>query len=90
MATPGGLGASTRDATWLDYLRVRDRMTVAGREVEDKILGCHRGEGPPPTRYQLAHVPAAGHREEAPNASDPQAGTYDPGLPPGPSAKRPI
>ena len=72
-------------STWLDYLRVRDRMTVADRDVEDRILSFHRGEGPPLTRYLLAHVPASGHSEEV---SDPGAATYDPSLPPALSAGR--
>ena len=42
--------------TWLDHLRVRERMTVIDREVEDRILTYHQGEGPPFARYLLAHV----------------------------------
>ncbi len=33
--------------TWLDHLRVRERMTVVDREVEDRILSYHQGEGRP-------------------------------------------
>jgi quinol monooxygenase YgiN len=74
--------------TWLDHLRVRERMTVIDREVEDGILSYHQGEGPPLTRYLLAHVPPAGG-EHAPDVRDPRATVFDPSLPPALSAKQP-
>ena len=73
--------------TWLDHLRVRERMTVIDREVEDGILSYHQGEGEPLTRYLLAHVPAAGG-EHAPHMRDPRATVFDPNLPPALSAER--
>jgi MFS family permease len=73
--------------TWLDHLRVRERMTVVDREVEDRILSYHQGEGAPLTRYLLAHVPVAGG-EDAPNVRDPRATVFDPNLPPALSAER--
>jgi MFS family permease len=54
-------------STWLDHLRVRDRMTVVDREVEGRILAFHNGEGPPFSRYLLAHMPVeadAGHEPD--------------------------
>jgi hypothetical protein len=72
--------------TWLDHLRVRERMTVVDR-VEDRILSYHQGEGAPLTRYLLAHVPVAGG-EDAPNVRDPRATVFDPNLPPALSAER--
>jgi hypothetical protein len=73
--------------TWLDHLRVRERMTVVDREVEDGILSYHQAEGPPLTRYLLAHVPPAGG-EHAPHMRDPRATVFDPNLPPALSAER--
>ena len=44
-------------ATWLDYLRVRDRMTLADRQIEAQALSLHAGSEPPATRLLLAHLP---------------------------------
>ena len=73
--------------TWLDHLRVRERMTVTDREVEDLIQGHHQGEEPPLTRYLLAHVPVGGG-EHAPDVRDPRATVFDPNLPPALPAKQ--
>nr|WP_312891063.1 MFS transporter [Microvirga aerilata] len=75
--------------TWLDHLRVRERMTVVDREVEDRILSYHQDEGAPLTRYLLAYVPVAGG-EDAPNVRDPRATVFDPNLPPALSAERSV
>ena len=72
--------------TWLDHLRVRERMTVVDREVEDRVLTYHQGEGPPFARYLLAHVPVA-DGEGAPDASDSRATVFDVSLPPAFNAK---
>ena len=71
--------------TWLDHLRVRDRMTVTDREIEDEVLAFHTGEGPPATRHLLAHVPVAPAGEGASEAADRDA-IFDPSLPPTMSA----
>jgi quinol monooxygenase YgiN len=73
--------------TWLDHLRVRERMTVTDREVEDRVLTYHQGEGPPFARYLLSHIPVA-DGENTPNVSDPRTTVFDPSLPPGLSAER--
>ena len=73
--------------TWLDHLRVRERMTVVDREVEDRVLTYHQGEGPPFARYLLSHVPVA-DGEGAPDVSDRRATVFDPSLPPALTAKR--
>jgi hypothetical protein len=66
---------------------VPERVTVLDREVEDGILSYHRGEGPPLTRYLLAHVLVTGG-EDAPDVRDPRATVFDPNLPPALSAER--
>jgi MFS family permease len=75
--------------TWLDHLRVRDRMTVVDREVEDKILAYHRGKELPLSRYLLAHMPVAADTGDAPDTSGQQATVFDPSLPPALPAKQP-
>ena len=73
--------------TWLDHLRVRDRMTVADREVDARILAFHGGEGPPVTRYLLAHVPNAAAVGHGADPNDKRSMVYDPSLPPALTAK---
>jgi hypothetical protein len=53
--------------SWLDHLRVRDRMTVVDREVEGRILAFHKGEGPPFSRYLLAHMPVEADADHGPD-----------------------
>jgi MFS family permease len=74
--------------TWLDHMRVRDRMTVIDRKIEEEVLTYHRGEAPPFTRYLLSHIPAATDGEDRADASDQQAAVFDPTLPPGLATKR--
>ncbi len=74
--------------TWLDHLRVRERMTMIDREVEDEVLTYHRGEAQPLTRYLLSHVPAATGEDGADAREDQQAAIFDPTLPPNRVPKR--
>ena len=74
--------------TWLDHLRVHDRMTMADREVEDRILAFHRNGGPPLRRYLLAHFPVA-DGGDAPEPGERRATVFDPSLPPALMAERP-
>jgi len=74
--------------TWLDHLRVRDRMTVTDRELENEVLALHEGERSPATRYLLAHVPVAADGDNAPEASDCWDAIFDPSLPPAMSEGR--
>jgi MFS family permease len=74
--------------TWLDYLRMRDRMTMIDRQVEAEVLACHRGEAQPLTRYLLSHVPAATDGGDGTNAQDQRGTVFDPTLPPGLATKR--
>jgi hypothetical protein len=64
-------------------------MTILDREVEDRVLTYHQGEGPPFARYLLAHVPVA-DSEDAPDVRDPRATVFDPSLPPALSAERSV
>jgi len=74
--------------TWLDHLRVRERMTMVDRGVEDEVLTYHRGDAPPFTRYLLSHIPVTADREDGADARDQQAAVFDPTLPPGLASKR--
>jgi MFS family permease len=75
--------------TWLDYLRVCERMTMVDREVEKEVLTYHRSEAQPLTRYLLSHVPAATSGKDRADARDQRAAVFDPTLPPNLVAKRP-
>jgi hypothetical protein len=68
--------------TWLDHLRVRDRMTVTDREVEDEVLAFHGGDRPPATRHLLAHVPLAEQGDDVPEDAGRRGAIFDPSLPP--------
>jgi hypothetical protein len=74
--------------TWLDYLRMRERMTMIDREVEAEVLTYHRGETQPLTRYLLSHIPATTDGEDGAGARDQRATVFDPTLPPGLATKR--
>lgn len=43
--------------SWTDYLRQRNRTTIADREIEDRVRAFHRGEGPPRVRRWVQHRP---------------------------------
>jgi hypothetical protein len=75
--------------TWLDHLRVRERMTEADREAEDSVLTHHQGVRPPLSRFLLAHVPVA-DGEDAPDGKYQRATVFDPSLPPALSAERSV
>ena len=67
--------------TWLDYLRLRDRMTGVDRAIEREALALHAGEAPPAARHLLAHVPpSAAEGDRAPMAVE--SSVFDPSLPP--------
>ena len=74
--------------TWLDHLRVHERMTMVDREVENEVLTYHRSEARPLTRYLLSHVPAATAGEDRADAQDQRATVFDPTLPPNLATKR--
>ena len=78
-------GSDFETPTWLDHLRVRDRMTVTDRQIETEVLAFHGGEQPPATRHLLAHVPVAPDGEDA-EAADHRDAIFDPSLPPAMSA----
>ncbi len=73
--------------TWLDHLRVHDRMTIADREVDARIAAFHGGDGPPVSRYLLAHVPNAAAVGHGADPNDKRSMVYDPSLPPALTAK---
>jgi hypothetical protein len=68
-------------ATWVDHLRVRDRMTVVDREVENAVVRLHEGSASPLSRYLLAHVPVI-EREDALVANESRTDVFDASLPP--------
>jgi MFS family permease len=74
--------------TWLDHLRVRERMTVIDQEIEKEILAFHQGEQPPGTRYLLSHIPVETANRSAGESSSRHAATFDPNLPPAMRAHR--
>ena len=74
--------------TWLDHLRVRERMTVIDQEIEKEILAFHQGEQPPGTRYLLSHIPIETANRSAGESSSRHAATFDPNLPPAMRAHR--
>ena len=74
--------------TWLDYLRMRERMTIIDRQVEAEVLACHRGETQPLTRYLLSHIPATTDGEDGADVRNQRDTVFDPTLPPGLATKR--
>jgi MFS family permease len=47
--------------TWLDYLRQRQRATLADRDARERIVALHRGPDPPRLRHLLARAPGDAH-----------------------------
>ncbi|GAC1414957.1 MAG: MFS transporter [Acidobacteriaceae bacterium] len=39
--------------SWLDFLRARERMTVADEEIRKQVLALHNGDEPPRVSYQI-------------------------------------
>jgi hypothetical protein len=74
--------------TWLDYLRVHERMTMADRQVEAEVLTYHKGTVQPLPRYLLSHVPAAPTSDGGADARDLRATVFDPTLPSDLATKR--
>ncbi len=67
--------------TWLDYLRLAEHMTAVDLQVAERLRAFHRGEGPPVTRFLLAHVPDGGGTEQ-PREGIRERTVYDPSLAP--------
>lgn len=51
-------------STWLDYLRLIERMTSIDIEVAHRVLAFHDTSEPPVTRFLLAHVPEGGGTDQ--------------------------
>jgi MFS family permease len=70
-------------ATWLDYLRQRQRFTMADREASLRIHALHRGEGLPKVRHLIERTPtAASNRKTQTEQITERASVMDPNLPP--------
>ena len=69
-------------ATWLEYLRQRQRLTLADSEVALKAQSFHRGANPPRVRHQLERTPTAASnaKSEAERIRE-RASVVDPYLP---------
>jgi len=69
--------------TWLDYLRQRQRLTMADREVALNVDAFHRDEASPKVRHLLERTPtvASNRKSEAEQISE-RASRVDPYLPP--------
>jgi len=69
--------------TWLEYLRQRQRFTVADREAALRVRAFHRGEEPPKIHHMLERTPtaASSQKSEAEQISE-RASVVDPNLPP--------
>jgi MFS family permease len=69
--------------TWLEYLRQRQRLTLADGEVALNVTAFHRGDGSPKVRHQLGRTPtaASNRKSEAERISE-RASVVDPRLPP--------
>jgi len=50
--------------SWTDYLRQRNRATIADREIEERVRAFHRGDGPPLVRRLIERRPEAGPQAE--------------------------
>lgn len=74
--------------TWLDHLRVHDRMTVADREVGARMLAFHGGDRSPVSRYLLAHIPVEATAARGVDPTDQRHMVFDPSLPPALAGKR--
>jgi hypothetical protein len=74
--------------TWLDHLRVHDRMTAADREVDARMQAFHGGDRPPVSRYLLAHIPVEATAGRGADPTDQRHMVFDPSLPPALAGKR--
>ncbi len=74
---------SFQSATWLDYLRQRQRFTMADREAALRVHAFHRSEQLPQVRHLIERTPttASHHKSEAEQLSE-RASVVDPNLPP--------
>jgi len=53
--------------SWIDYLRQRERFTASDREIRDRVISFHRGNGPP----RITHTIYAKERNTE-NSSKPE------------------
>ncbi len=72
-----------QSATWLDYLRQRQRFTMADRDVALNVRAFHRGEDAPKVRHLIERTPTASssNKSDAERMSE-RASVVDPNLPP--------
>jgi len=69
--------------TWLEYLRQRQRLTMADREIALTVHAFHRGEDSPKVRHLLERTPtAASNRKSEAEQIRERASLVDPRLPP--------
>ena len=72
-----------QSATWLDYLRQRQRFTMADRDVALNVRAFHGGEDAPKVRHLIERTPtaASSNKSDAERMSE-RASVVDPNLPP--------
>ncbi|MGH8337743.1 MAG: MFS transporter, partial [Gammaproteobacteria bacterium] len=39
--------------SWIEYLRQRERLTAAGRQIRDKVMSFHQGSDPPKVSHMI-------------------------------------
>ena len=52
-ADPESLNETFVMESWLDYLRARERITLADAAIRDQVRALHRGDSPPATTHQI-------------------------------------
>lgn len=64
-AHPDRLNETFVMESWLDYLRSRERTTLADQQIREKVWALHSGDGPPAVTHQVwaAEVPSHGDDE---------------------------
>lgn len=55
-ADPGRVVECFLDESWLQHLRQHERVTVADREIQERIQGFHQGAQPPRVSHLLAET----------------------------------
>jgi MFS family permease len=69
--------------TWLEYLRQRQRLTVADKEIASNVRAFHQGEDGPQVRHLLERtLTAASNRKSEAEQISERASMMDPNLPP--------
>jgi hypothetical protein len=58
-ANPEQLNETFVMESWLDYLRSRERTTLADQQIRERVWALHSGDGPPSVSHQVwaAEVP---------------------------------